>query len=307
MTHDHHHDHAGAEAVLTASGRFRRRLLFAFAITATLAIVQAVTAVLTGSLALLSDTAHMVTDVVGLGMALTAVAVSQRTGINARWSFGLYRLEVLAALANAVLLTAVGVYAVVEALRRFGDPPEVPGLPLLLVASAGLAANLLSAWLLREGARESLTLEGAYLEVIADLLGSLAVVTAAVLILATGWGWVDPAIGALVGVVVLPRAWRLGGRSLAVLLQSAPRGADPAAIRADLATIDGVVDVHDLHVWTLTSGLDVASAHVMIAVGVDPHAVLDQARDLLAERHDLHHATLQVEPQDHRGCAEMAW
>ena len=282
MSHDHDHG-GGAATVLSASGRHRRRLVAAFAVTATFTVVQAVTAWLTGSLALLSDTAHMVTDVLGLGMALAAVGLSARIGVSADRSFGAYRLEILAALANALLLTGVGVYALVEAVQRLGDPPEIPGLPLLVVAALGLLANLASLLLLRDGAADSLAVEGAYVEVVADLLGSAAVVVAAVLILTTGWGWVDPVIGAGVGLVVLPRAWRLGGKALRVLLQEAPAGMDPAVVEADLRGIDGVVDVHDLHLWTLTSGLDVASAHVMVGVGVEPHGVLDRARQVLAK------------------------
>lgn len=306
MGHDHDHGH-GAAGVMTAGARHRRRLMAAFVITLVFTIVQGVTAVATGSLALLSDTGHMVTDVMGLGMGLAAVEVSQRMGTSPGRSFGAYRLEVLAALANAVLLTAVGGYAVVEAVRRMGDPPDVPGVPLLVVAALGLGANLVSMALLRRGASESMTVEGAYLEVLADTLGSVAVIVAAVVILVTGWGWVDPVVGAGIGLVVLPRAWRLGRRALGVLLQLAPASVDPDRVEADLRAIPSVVDVHDLHLWTLTSGLDVASAHLMIAVGADSHAVLDQARALLADQHGLDHATLQVEPEDHHGCAELTW
>ncbi len=309
----HGHDHGsgghggGAAAVMTAGARYRGRLLIAFAVTAVFTVVQAITAVTTGSLALLGDTGHMLTDVIGLGMGLAAVEVSRRLGTSPARSFGAYRLEVLAALANAGLLTAVGAYAVVEAVRRLGDPPDVPAGPVLVVAVLGLAANLVSMALLRQGAEESLTVEGAYLEVLADTLGSVAVIVAALLMLATGWGWVDPVVGAGIGLVVLPRAWRLGRQALGVLLQLPPDGIDPAAVEADLRGIPDVVDVHDLHLWTVTSGLDVASAHVMIRVGGDAHAVLDTARQVLADHHGLDHATLQVEPEDHHGCAEMSW
>lgn len=244
---DHGHEHAGVSAVLTASARYRTRLVAAFAVTAVFTVVQAVTAVLTGSLALLSDTGHMVTDVLGLGMALLAVEVSRRVGTSPQRSFGAYRLEVLAALANAALLTAVGGYALLEAVSRLGDPPDVPGVPLLAVAVAGTVANLIAFALLRDGATESLTVEGAYLEVVADLLGSIAVIVAAITIILTGWAWVDPVVGAGVGLVVLPRAWRLGQRALAVLLQTAPAGVDPDGVMVDLCAINGVVDVHDLH------------------------------------------------------------
>jgi len=149
--------------------------------------------------------------------------------------------------------------------------------------------------------------QGAYLEVLSDMLGSVGVIVAAVVWGITGWTWVDPVIGAVIGVFILPRAYKLGRTAIRVLVQAAPAHLDVATLHADLAAIAGVVDVHDLHVWTLTSEMDVASAHVMVAAGVDTHGVLDQARALLAERHGITHATLQVEPDDHDGCNEMTW
>ncbi|CAN5116879.1 cation diffusion facilitator family transporter [soil metagenome] len=292
---------------MSAGARHRGRLWAALAITATFLVVQAVTAVLTGSLALLSDTGHMATDVLGLGMALAAVEVSRRVGASGSRTFGVYRLEVLAATANSLLLFGVGGYALVEGIRRLGDPVEVPAVPLLVVAVLGLGANVVAFLLLRDGAKESLAVEGAYLEVLADLLGSVAVIVAAVVLLLTGWAWVDPVVGAAIGLVILPRAWRLGRKSVSVLLQSAPSGMDPERVHGDLAAIPDVVDVHDLHLWTLTSGLNVASAHVMVRSGTDPHRVLDIARDLLADTYGLDHATLQVEPEDHAGCADVTW
>jgi len=178
---------------------------------------------------------------------------------------------------------------------------------VLVVGVVGLAVNLTSFALLRAGSKESLNVEGAYLEVAADMLGSIGVIVAAIVMALTSWEWVDPVIGAAIGVFILPRAWRLGGEALRILVQAAPAGTDLGAIDADLRAIPGVVDVHDLHVWTLTSEMEVATAHVMVAVGTDSHAVLDQARLLLTERHGLPHATVQVEPDDHRGCDEISW
>jgi cobalt-zinc-cadmium efflux system protein len=244
---------------------------------------------------------------VGLGMALAAIQLASRGSARRHHTFGLYRLEILAALANAVLLLGVAVYVVVEGLSRLGDPPEVLAGPLLVVATLGLLANLVAFALLREGAKESLNVEGAYLEVLADTIGSVGVILAAVLIQLTGWGWVDPVVGITIGVWILPRTWRLAGRAVRILVQAAPPGTDVGAIEAALAGIDGVVDVHDLHVWTLTSDMEVATAHVMVRAGVDAHAVLDQARALLHDQHRIHHATLQVEPDTHTGCDEVAW
>jgi cobalt-zinc-cadmium efflux system protein len=171
----------------------------------------------------------------------------------------------------------------------------------------GLAVNLASFALLRSGAKESLNVEGAYLEVMSDALGSLGVIVAALVMTVTDWWWVDPLIGAAIGLFILPRAWRLGREAIRILVQAAPSGTDLGAIDADLRAIPGVVDVHDLHVWTLTSDMEVATAHVMVSTGTDSHAVLDQARSLLSDRHGLSHATLQVEPDDHDGCDELSW
>jgi cobalt-zinc-cadmium efflux system protein len=249
----------------------------------------------------------MATDALGLGMALAAITVASRPRSDPQRTFGLYRLEILAALANAVLLVAVAVYVVIEAVLRVDEPPEISAVPVLVVGVLGLVVNVVAFLLLREGAKESLNLRGAYLEVVADLLGSGAVVVGAVVIAVTGWNLVDPILGAAIGLLILPRAVRLGRDALRVLLQTAPAGLDVAAVQSDLAAIDGVVDVHDLHVWTLTSDMEVASAHLMVAKGANTHSVLDQARAMLVDRHHLRHATLQVEPEDHTGCEEINW
>jgi cobalt-zinc-cadmium efflux system protein len=175
------------------------------------------------------------------------------------------------------------------------------------VAVIGLVANLAAFLLLREGASESLNVEGAYLEVLSDLVGSAAVIVAAVLIGVTGWAWVDPVVGVAIGLFILPRTWRLGAQALRILVQAAPPGLDLAALEAELRTVGGVVDVHDLHVWTLTSEMDVASVHLMVCDGTDSHAVLDRARVILRDHHGIDHATLQVEPDTHEGCDELAW
>jgi cobalt-zinc-cadmium efflux system protein len=240
-------------------------------------------------------------------MALAAITVASRPRSDPQQTFGLYRLEILAALANAALLVAVAVYVVVEAARRVSDPPEIAPVPVLVVGLAGLAVNVVAFLLLRSGAKESLNVQGAYLEVLADLLGSAAVVVGALVIAVTDWQLVDPILGAAIGLMILPRAVRLGRDALRVLLLAAPAGLDVAAVQSDLAAIDGVVDVHDLHVWTLTSEMEVASAHLMVAKDTDTHAVLDRARAMLIDRHHLHHATLQVEPEDHTGCEQVNW
>jgi cobalt-zinc-cadmium efflux system protein len=282
--------------------------LATFVLVGALFVLEAIVAVATGSLALLSDAAHMLTDVAGVGMALAAITLASRGTARRNRSFGLYRLEILAALANAVLLFGVAGYVLFEAVRRLrGAEADIPTAPVLAVAVAGLVANLAGFLLLRDGAAESVNVRGAYLEVLADLVGSAAVVVSTIVVILTGWDRVDAIAGALLGLWILPRTWRLAGEALRVLLQAAPAGIDLAAVQADLAALPHVVDVHDLHVWTLTSEMDVASAHLMVSAAGDTHAVLDQARQLLADRYAVTHATLQVEPDDHTGCDEISW
>ena len=304
----HSHGHgAGASAAGRAGARHQRALLTSFSLIVGFLVVQVVVGLVTGSLALLSDAGHMATDALGLGMALAAIHAASAASTNPQRTFGLYRLEILAALANAVLLFGVAAYVVFEAIRRLSEDREIASLPVLVVGVLGLVVNLVAFVLLRQGARESLNVRGAYLEVLSDALGSVGVIVGALVWGVTGWTWVDPVIGAAIGCFILPRAYRLGREAVRVLVQAAPPGIDVPALRADLAGIPGVVDVHDVHVWTLTSEMEVASAHLMVRLGTDSHGVLDQARALLAQRHGLGHATLQIEPEDHRGCDEISW
>jgi cobalt-zinc-cadmium efflux system protein len=196
---------------------------------------------------------------------------------------------------------------VVEAVGRLRQPQPVEVAPMLAVAVAGLVANVVAWLLLRGGARESLTLEGASAEVLADVAGSLGAIGAGVTVAVTGWTQADAVFGGLIGLFILPRGWRLGGKALRVLMQAAPRHLDIPEVRQALVGLPGVVDVHDLHIWTLTSDMEVVSAHVMIRSDRDPHATLDQARALLVERFGISHATLQVEPETHEGCQEVRW
>ena len=275
-------------------------------------VVEAVTGVLTGSLALLSDAGHMLTDVIGLGMALAAIQLASRFSLrddraDNGHTFGVYRLEILAAFVNALLLFGVAIWVVIEAVRRLFDEPEVIGVPMLIVATLGLLVNLVAFALLRQGSKQSLNVEGAYLEVLADTVGSVGVIIAAVLIAAFGWTWADPVVAMLIGLWILPRTWQLGRRAVRVLLQAAPEHIDLSALADDLASIDGVSEVHDLHVWTLTSEMDAASAHLVVPTGSDHHAVLDRARYLLATSYRIDHGTFQVEPDDHEGCSDLTW
>ena len=269
-------------------------------------IVEAVTGLLTGSLALLSEAGHMLTDLIGLSMALAAILAARRTG-SARNTFGLYRIEILAALANAVLLFGVAIYVIVESIGRLRDPEPIAVGPVLIVAAIGLVVNIVAWRLLHDGASSSLNLEGAYLEVLADLIGSVGVIIAALVVHFTGWLQADPGVALVIAIYIIPRAISLGRKAVRILLQSAPDGVDVAAVQADLEAVDGVAAVHDIHLWTLTSQMHVGSAHLVVDPDADSHEVLDLAREVLVERHDIDHATLQIEPDDHRNCEEAIW
>lgn len=308
--HGHTPDHTHGPSLARAGRRHVRPLAISFVLIGGFFVVEAVAGFVTGSLALLSDAGHMLTDVVGIGMALAAIQLASRfeqRRAGSSHTFGVYRLEILAAFVNALLLFAVAIWVLVEAVRRLFDQPEVLGVPMLVVATLGLAVNLVAFVLLRDGAKESLNVEGAYLEVLADTVGSVGVIAAAVLLQWFGWGWADPVVAALIGLWILPRTWKLGRKAVRVLLQAAPEHIDLDALGGDLAAIDGVVDVHDLHVWTLTSDMDAASAHLVARAGADHHAILDRARDLLADRHRVHHGTFQIEPDTHEGCHDVTW
>jgi cobalt-zinc-cadmium efflux system protein len=304
------HSHAGhdhSDALRRAAAQNIGRLWLAFGLTAVFVVVEVVTAFVAGSLALLSDAAHMATDAVSIALTLGAILVANRARTDGMRTFGLYRLEILAALVNAVLLFASAIYVLVEAVLRLAhDDVDVEAGPMLVVAIAGLVVNIVVFGLLRRGARENLAMESAYTDALADAAGSVGVIVAAVVVATAGWEPIDPIVAALIAVWILPRAWGLGARALRVLLQVAPSHVDLSAIRDELRAVPGVVDVHDLHVWTLTSEMEVASAHVMIGSDVDGHGVLDEARALL-QRHQIAHATIQVEPDDHEGCAELNW
>jgi cobalt-zinc-cadmium efflux system protein len=291
----------------SASGRHVGRLAAAFAVTAVFMVVEVATGLATRSLALLSDGAHMVTDVLGVGLALAAILAARRARRQPGRTFGLYRAEVLAALANAVLLFGVAGYVLYEAITRFAAPPDVPGLPVVVVSLLGLGANVVAFLLLWEGQSESLNLRGAYLEVVADMIGSVGVLVSGLVTLLFGWRYSDPVIGVAIGMFVLPRTWTLAKRSLRILFQHAPERVDVAELTGALGRLPGVGEVHDVHVWTLTSGMEVASAHLTVGPDCDQSTILTAAQRLLAAEYQLEHATLQIEPGKAAVCKELHW
>lgn len=295
----HGHGHAGAA--------HRWRLQLSFVLVGGFFVVELVAALITGSLALLSDAGHMAADVVALGAALVATRIAGRTDTTGRRTYGSFRAEVFASGLAVLLMLGVAAYIVFEAVRRIGAEPEVSTGPMLIVGSLGLVVNLIALALLRGGSKESINVKGAYLEVFADTLGSVGVIAAALLVAGTGQAWWDTAVALAIAIFVAVRAVFLGREVLGVLGQHAPAGMSPDEVAEALAGVPGVVDVHDVHLWTLTSGMNVATAHLMTTDVADAHAVLDRAQEVMRERFGVEHATLQVEPTSHQGCQQVAW
>lgn len=288
----------------TATGAHRSRLLTALLITLTVMVAEVIGGLISGSLALLADAAHMLTDAAGVGLALLAAWFASRPATPER-TFGYQRSEVLAAVVNALLLFGVAGFVLVEAVRRFTSPPEVATGLMLGVAVVGLVANTISLLVLRGGQQESLNVRGAYLEVLGDLLGSAAVIVAAIVIALTGYTQADPIASALIGLMILPRTWGLLREAVDVLLEATPRGVDLTQVRQHLLDTPGVIDVHDLHAWTITSGLPVLSVHVVVAQDVLADGgggrVLDSLGVCLAGHFDVEHCTFQLEEPTHQG------
>lgn len=286
--HDHQdgHDHtAGAGA---------RQITIALVLTSAFLIAEVIGGFVFNSLALLSDATHMFTDVVALAIALAAIRIGQKPADDRR-TFGYRRFEVLAAAFNAVLLFGVAFYVLYEGIKRFTDPEPVQSIGMLLVASAGLVVNLISMRILSGGKDRSVNVKGAYLEVWADMLGSVGVIGAALAMMLTGWRWIDPVVAIGIGFWVLPRTWVLLRNTLHVLLEGAPRGTDVAKVRAALSAIDGVTGVHDLHVWITGADEPSATAHIVIGEDNDPDSVRTEIRKLLEEQFGVHHSTIQIE------------
>ena len=298
--HDHGHTHAPPAGTATAA--YRGRLRVALSITLTVMVLEIVGGMLADSLALIADAAHMATDALGLGMALVAIHFANRPATGNR-TFGYARAEILAALANCLLLLGVGGYVLYEAIQRFITPADTAGGLTVLFGTIGLVANMISLTLLVRGQAESLNVRGAFLEVAADALGSLAVIVAALVILATGWQAADPIASLVIGLMIVPRTLKLLRETLDVLLESAPKDVDMTEVRAHILALDGVEDVHDLHAWTITSGMPVLSAHVVVrsdvlsAIGHEK--MLHELQECLGDHFDVEHCTFQLEPSGH--------
>lgn len=300
--HSHGHSHGGTPPTGTAGAAYRSRLRIALGITLSVMVVEIVGGLVADSLALIADAAHMATDAIGLAMALLAIHFANRPPSGNR-TFGFARAEILAALANCLLLLGVGGYVLYEAVQRFMEPAETKGGLAIAFAVVGLVANVVSLSLLMRGQKESLNVRGAYLEVLADALGSVTVIISAAIILATGWQYADPIASLVIGLMIVPRTVKLLRETLDVLLEAAPKGVDMAEVRAHILALPGVEDVHDLHAWTITSGMPVLSAHVVVDAGaldsVGHEKMLHDLQGCLGDHFDVEHCTFQLEPAGH--------
>lgn len=300
--HDHGHTHGGAPPPGTATAAYKGRLRIALGITLSVMVMEIVGGIASDSLALIADAAHMATDAVGLALALLAIHFAGRPSTGNR-TFGLARAEILAALANCLLLLGVGGFLLFEAVERFITPADTKGGLAIIFAAVGMVANLISLSLLMRGQKESLNVRGAYLEVLADTLGSVAVLISATVILTTGWQAADPIASLVIGLMIVPRTVKLLRETLNVLLEAAPKGVDMAEVRAHMVALPGVADVHDLHAWTITSGMPVLSAHVVVDQSVldsvGHEKMLHDLQGCLGSHFDVEHCTFQLEPVGH--------
>jgi cobalt-zinc-cadmium efflux system protein len=280
------HDHGSADTRVS-------RMVIAAAILTAFFVVELVTALWIDSIALLADAGHMLTDLVAMFMGLTAVLLARHGSASPARTYGWHRAEVFTAVANAVLLMGVAAFILYEAFERLGDAPDIPGVPMIMVAIAGLVANAVVVLLLRSHSESSLAVKGAYMEVVADTVGSIGVLIAGIVTVTTRWPYADVVVAVFVALWVLPRAISLARAALRILSESSPSHIDVEELRTALCAVEGVTEVHDLHVWTLVPGKDMVTAHLTSAR--DSAGVLDDAREVLAAR-GLDHATVQVEP-----------
>jgi cobalt-zinc-cadmium efflux system protein len=284
----------------TPSNQNKRSMTIVFWLTLLYLAAEVAGGLLTGSLALLADAGHMLTDVGGLALALFAMKFAERPATSER-TYGFYRVEILAALTNAVVLIGISLYILYEAYERFRNPPKVESGAMLVVAAIGLVINLIGVYILRAGSSESLNVKGAYFEVVSDMLTSIGVIVAGLIMLMTGWYYADPLISAGIGLFILPRTWMLLRDAVGVLLEGTPSDVNLTALREAIGKVPGVVDVHDLHVWALTSGVNAMSVHAVLADASSHDDVLQAVQKRVTSDFKISHATVQVES---KGCAD---
>ncbi|HEY7767519.1 cation diffusion facilitator family transporter [Longimicrobium sp.] len=303
----HHHGHGHSHS--HGAARNTRRLKLTLALAAVYLVAEVVGGIMANSLALLADAGHMLSDVGALGLSLFAIWMAQKPATPRR-TFGYHRTEILAALANAATLIAISLFIFVEAWHRFHAPEPVAGLTVMIIAVGGLAVNVAGLVILHGGKDESLNIRGAWLHLLTDALGSVGAIAGGLLIWAFGWAWADPAVSVAIAVLVLYSSWHLLKESVGVLLEGTPAHIDLGAVRGAMLGVDGVEDVHDLHVWTITSGLDALSAHVVVGERMERRhsgEILGDLHCVLHDRFGLHHLTIQIEPRDfeEHGCVAL--
>lgn len=289
--------HAHAHSPATGN---KKKLALVFGLTLFYLIAEVIGGILTNSLALLADAGHMLTDVAGLGLALFAIKFAERPATPER-TYGYYRVEILAAVVNAVVLIGISLYILYEAYERFRNPPEVQSKAMLVVAVIGLAINIVGMLILRKGSQESLNMKGAYFEVLSDMLTSVGVIIAGAVMWATGWYYADPLISAGIGLFIFPRTWVLLKEAVGVLLEGTPADVNLTALRDAIGKVQGVAGVHDLHAWSLTSGVNALSVHAVLDDGAKHDEVLAAVRECVTHNFKIAHATIQVES---KGCAK---
>lgn len=287
MGHGHTHN-------VSASGRNKRPLMIVLGLTSAYMLAEVIGGLATNSLALLADAGHMLTDVGGLGLALLAIKFAERPATPER-TYGYYRVEILAALTNAIVLIGISLYILYEAYERFRNPPEVQSASMLAIAVFGLVVNVAGVFILRAGSKESLNMKGAYFEVLSDMLTSVGVIVAGVIMLTTGWYYADPLISAGIGLFIFPRTWALLRDAVGVLLEGTPSDVNMTALRDRLSAIEGVEEIHDLHVWSLTSGLNALSVHAVLSEGSEHDNILESIHKACKSEFHVEHVTAQIE------------
>ncbi len=282
--------------IVSPASAHKKNLLLVLLLSGTYLIAEVIGGIITNSLALLADAAHMLTDVVGLLLAFIAIKIGERKA-TAQKTYGYYRMEILAAVINAVVLLGISIYVLFEAWKRFQNPPEVQSKSMLIVAGIGLVVNIIGMMILRKDSEASLNMKGAYFEVLSDMLTSIGVMIAGVIMLTTGWYYADPIISALIGLLIFPRTWKLLMEAVNVLLEGTPKDVDIDALRKSFEAIPGVIKFHDLHVWSLTSGINAMSAHVIVSNTENYNALLKRLNDTATNEFKIGHCTFQIETE----------
>ncbi len=284
---------------VSAASKHKKNLLIVLSFSGTYLIAEVIGGILTNSLALLADAAHMLTDVVGLLLAFIAIKIGERKA-DSKKTFGYYRTEILAAVINAVVLLGISVYVLFEAYQRFKSPPEVQSKSMLIVAGIGLVVNIAGMLILRKDSEASLNMKGAYFEVLSDMLTSVGVMIAGVIMLTTNWYYADPLISAAIGLLIFPRTWRLLKEAVNVLLESTPKDVDIDVLRKSLEQVPGVKSVHDLHVWSLTSGVNAMSSHIVKDDTITQNQLLEKLTEETTSRFTISHTTFQIEEESYQ-------